>query len=73
MVRSSTLLTSALLVTSVSAFTSPRVLKARSSSAVAPSMASAFHSVTDTDTDGNEVSFSEFEGKVAYCVNVASA
>ena len=31
-----------------------------------------FYDITDTDTAGDSVDFSQFKGKVAYCVNVAS-
>ena len=61
----------ALLLATTGAF---KPLPAPSSGRSSVALASAFHSVTDTDTDGNAVSFADFEGKqVAYCVNVASA
>ena len=36
-------------------------------------MRAAFYDLADVANDGSEVAFSQFEGKVCYAVNVASA
>jgi hypothetical protein len=43
-----------------------------STGARALSMASSFYDITEKDSKGNTVSFSQFKGKVVYGVNVAS-
>lgn len=55
---------------SSNAFVAPRPLAGR---ALNSRSFASFYDITDTDTNGNPVDFAQFKGKVAYCVNVASA
>ena len=63
-------ITVAASIATSSAFAASRMSGPRGMSAAA---ATSFHDLTDVDTNGVAVDFSQFKGKVAYCVNVASA